>query len=75
MTKKILLALSLVAIAGGPALAATGSEVDANKDGTISAEEAQAVGVDITAMDMGDDGVLTVEEYDTFMMPPAAPAQ
>ena len=71
MTKKILLALSLVAIAGGPALAATGSEVDANGDGTISAEEAQAVGIDITTITDDGDGVITVDEYDTFMMPPA----
>lgn len=71
MTRKILLALSLVAIAGGPALAATGSEVDANGDGTISAEEAQAVGIDITTITDDGDGVITVDEYDTFMMPPA----
>lgn len=71
MTKKILLALSLAALAGGPALAATGSEVDTDQDGIISAEEAQAVGLDLTTMDLGDDGVLTVEEFDVLMAPPA----
>jgi hypothetical protein len=71
MTKKILLALSLAALAGGPAFAATGAEIDANQDGTISADEAQAVGLDLTTMDVGDDGVLTVEEFDALMAPPA----
>ena len=71
MTKKILLALSLAALASGPALAATGSEIDSNGDGVISPEEAQAAGLDITTMDVGEDGVLTVEEYDAIMVTPA----
>ncbi|MFZ0255217.1 MAG: hypothetical protein WAN46_06160 [Gammaproteobacteria bacterium] len=70
-TKKILLALSLAALASGSALAATGAEIDADKDGTISADEAAAAGLDITTMEVGDDGVLTVEEYDAIMVPPA----
>jgi hypothetical protein len=69
MTKKILLALSLAALASGSALAATGAELDANGDGVISSEEAQAAGLDITTMDLGEDGVLTVEEYDAMMVP------
>lgn len=71
MTKKILLALSLAALASGSVLAATGAEVDADQDGMISAEEAQAVGLDLTTIDVGEDGVLTVEEYDTIMVAPA----
>jgi hypothetical protein len=71
MTKKILLALSLAALASGPALAATGAELDTDGDGTISAEEAAAAGLDITTMDVGDDGVLTVEEYDAMTAAPA----
>ena len=71
MTKKILLALSLAALASGPALAATGAEIDADQDGTISAEEANAAGLDITTIEVGEDGVLTVEEYDAVMVPPA----
>lgn len=71
MTKKILLALSLAALASGPAFAATGAEIDTDQDGTISAEEAQAAGLDLTTMDLGDDGVLSVEEFDATMAPPA----
>lgn len=73
MTKKILLALSLAALVSGPAWAATGAELDTDGDGLISPEEAQAAELDITTMDLGEDGVLTVEEYDAMVV--ETPAQ
>lgn len=67
MSKKILVALSLAALAGAPAFAATFDEVDADKDGMISAEEAQAAGIDVTTADANQDGSLDQAEFDAAM--------
>lgn len=67
MTKKILVALSLAALAGAPAFAATFDEVDADKDGVISAEEAAAAGIDLTTADANQDGSLDQAEFDAAM--------
>ena len=63
MTKKILVALSLAALAGAPAFAATFDEVDADKDGKISAEEAKAAGIDMSTADANQDGYLDQAEF------------
>ena len=67
MSKKILVALSLAALVSAPAFAATFDEVDADKDGMISAEEAQAAGIDVTTADTNQDGSLDQGEFDAAM--------
>ena len=64
MSKKTLAALALItfsgaALAGAPAFA----DVDADKDGKISAEEASAAGMDITKVDANQDGSVDEAEY------------
>jgi Ca2+-binding EF-hand superfamily protein len=67
MSKKILVALSLAALAGAPAFAATFDEVDADQDGMISVEEADAAGIDLTTADANQDGSLDAAEFDAAM--------
>lgn len=64
MTKKILVALSLAALAGAPTFAATLEEVDTNQDGMIDAAEAAAAGFDLSTADTNQDGVLSREELE-----------
>lgn len=67
MSKKILVALSLAALASAPAFAATFEEVDANGDGMISAEEAAQVGLEAAAADTNGDGAIDQSEFDAAM--------
>ena len=64
MIKKILVALSLAALAGAPAFAVTFDELDADKNGLVSAEEAQAAGIDLSKTDANQDGSLDQAEFD-----------
>ena len=64
MSTKTLAALALVtfsgaALAGAPAFA----DIDADKNGTLSAEEAAAVGLDLTKVDANQDGAVDEAEY------------
>lgn len=65
MTKKVLLALSLAALATG-AMAGF-SDADANGDGMLDAEEAAAAGLDVTTHDQDGDGMLSEEEATAAM--------
>jgi hypothetical protein len=65
MTKKVLLALSLAALATG-ALAGF-SEADTDGDGMLNAEEAEAAGIDMSAADTNGDGMLSQEEATAAM--------
>jgi Ca2+-binding EF-hand superfamily protein len=67
MSKRILVALSLAALTSASAFAATFEEVDANQDGMISAEEAQAAGIDVTTADANQDGALDQSEFEAAM--------
>lgn len=67
MFKKILVALSFAALASTSALAATFDEVDADQDGMVSAEEAQAAGIDMTTADANQDGSLDQGEFEAAM--------
>ena len=67
MSKKLLVALSLAALTSAAAFAATFDEVDMDKDGMISAEEAQAAGIDLTTADANQDGVLDQAEFEAAM--------
>lgn len=67
MSKKLLVLLSLAALSSAPAFAATFDEVDMDKDGMISAEEAQAAGIDVTTADANQDGALDQAEFDAAM--------
>jgi Ca2+-binding EF-hand superfamily protein len=68
--KKLVLALSIVGLAAGPALAqmADFAQTDADGNGLISLEEAKAAGFDWTdeqfvSADKDGDGSLSVEEF------------
>lgn len=67
MFKKILVALSFAALASTSAFAATFDEVDADQDGMVSAEEAQAAGIDMTTADANQDGSLDQGEFEAAM--------
>ncbi|MGC1951102.1 MAG: hypothetical protein WA970_00660 [Gammaproteobacteria bacterium] len=63
MTKKILVALSLAALTGAPAFAVTFDELDVDKDGKVSAEEAEAAEIDLSTIDVNQDGYLDEAEF------------
>lgn len=65
MTKKVLLALSLAALATG-AMAGF-SEADTDGDGMLNAEEAAAAGIDVNTADTDGDGMLSEEEAKAAM--------
>lgn len=66
MIKKIGLAILAGAFAAGSAFAAEFSEVDTDADGTISAEEAQAAGMEVEALDVNQDGTIDEAEFAKF---------
>ena len=66
MIKRSLTALAALGMFSGIAMAAPPAfqDVDINKDGVITAEEAaQVEGLDMTTADVNGDGKLTMEEY------------
>lgn len=67
MSKRFLTALMALGMFSGVALAAPPAfqDVDRNKDGAITADEAAAVeGLDMTSADANGDGKLTKKEYE-----------
>lgn len=67
MIKRSLTALMALGMFSGVALAAPPAfqDVDINKDGVITAEEAaQVEGLDMTIADANGDGKLTMQEYE-----------
>lgn len=67
MIKHTLTALMALGMFSGAALAAPPAfqDVDTNKDGVITADEAaQVEGLDMTTADTNGDGKLTMQEYD-----------
>ena len=67
MIKRSLTALAALGMFSGIAMAAPPAfqDVDINKDGVITAEEAaQVEGLDLTVADTDGDGKLTMQEYE-----------
>lgn len=67
MFKRTLTALMALGMISGVALAAPPAfqDVDRNKDGAITADEAAAVeGLDMASADTNGDGMLSQQEYD-----------
>lgn len=67
MIKHLLTALAALGMFSGVALAAPPAfqDVDVNKDGTITADEAaQVEGLDMSTADANGDGKLTMQEYE-----------
>ncbi|NJN47607.1 MAG: hypothetical protein HC808_15280 [Candidatus Competibacteraceae bacterium] len=62
---KMLPVLAALTLASGTAFAAmTFEEVDINKDGVVSTEEAATVeGLDFATADVNGDGAISVQEY------------
>jgi hypothetical protein len=67
MIKRTLIALMALGMFSGAALAAPPAfeDVDRNKDGAITADEAAGVeGLDMASADANGDGMLSKQEYD-----------
>lgn len=64
MTKKILVPVFLVAFASAPVSAASFDEVDTDKNGVLSEEEAKAAGVDLATADQNQDGQVDKTEFE-----------
>jgi len=67
MIKRTLIALMALGMFSGVALAAPPAfeDVDRNKDGAITADEAAGVeGLDMASADANGDGMLSKQEYD-----------
>ncbi|MGF1615797.1 MAG: hypothetical protein ACFCVA_18325 [Gammaproteobacteria bacterium] len=71
MSRKILVALSLAALASAPAFALTFGEIDTDGDGVISAAEAEAAGINLSAADANQDGVIDAAEFEAAMGGPS----
>ena len=63
MSKKTLAALALITFSGAALAAPAFTDVDADQDGKISAEEAAAAGMDMNAADANQDGSVDEAEF------------